>query len=69
MISGILSNILAYILFTSFILCFFGGCVYLIIYGVRQYLEEEDGFFIFATVIGCIGVMLVAIIVLRAFGL
>jgi len=69
MISGTLSTILACILFISFILCFFGGCVYLIIYGIRQYLEEEDGFFIFATIMGCVGAMIVIIIVLKAFGL
>ena len=69
MISGILSSILAYILFISFILAFCGGCVYLIIYGIREYLEEEDGFFLFVTVLGCIGVMIVVIIVLKAFGL
>jgi hypothetical protein len=69
MISGILSDILAYILFTSFILCFLGGCVYLIIYGIREYLEEANGFFIFATVLGCFGVTIVAIIILGVFGL
>lgn len=65
MISGILVNIL----FTNFILCFFGGCIYIIIYGIRGYLEEEDGFYLFAIIIGCISVMIVVIIVLKAFGL
>lgn len=69
MISEILVNILGYILFTSFILCFLGGSVYGIICGIRGYLEEEDGFCLFMIVAGCIGVMAVAIIVLKAFGL
>lgn len=69
MISEILVDILSYILFISFILCFSGGCVYVIICGIREYLEEEDGFFIFATVMGCVGAMIVIILVLKAFGL
>ena len=69
MISGILSSILGYILIGGFILGFFGACVYLIIWGIRQYLEEEGGFFLFATILGCIGAMIVIIIVLKAFGL
>lgn len=69
MISGILSDILGYILIGGFILGFFGGCIYVIICGIREYLEEEDKFCLFVIVAGCIGVMLVAIIVLRAFGL
>lgn len=69
MISGILVNILAYILFTSFILCFSGGCIYLIIDGIRNYLEDTDGLYLFEIVVGCVGAMIVAIIVLKAFGL
>ena len=69
MISGILSSILGYILIGGFILGFSGGCVYLIIYGIREYLEEANGFFIFATVLGCFGVTIVAIIILGVFGL
>ena len=69
MISGILVNILGYILFTSFILGFLGSCIYIIICGIRGYLEEEDGFCIFVIVAGCVGVMIVAIIILKAFGL
>lgn len=69
MISGILVNILGYILFISFILCFLGSCIYIIICGIRGYLSEEDGFCIFVIVAGCIGVMIVAIIILKAFGL
>ena len=69
MISGILSEILAYILFIGFGLCFLGSCIYLVIYGVREYLKDTDGFYLFEVVIGCIGVMIVTIIVLKAFGL
>lgn len=69
MISRILSDILGYILIGGFILCFFGGCIYLIICGIREYLKEEDKFYLFVIVVGCVGVMLVAIIVLRTFGL
>ena len=69
MISEILADILSYILFISFILCFSGGCIYVIICGIRGYLEEEDGFCIFVIVAGCVGVMIVAIIILKAFGL
>ena len=69
MISEILISILGYILFTSLILGFLGGCIYGIICGIRGYLEEEDGFCLFVIVAGCIGVMFVAIIVLKAFGL
>jgi len=69
MISGILANILGYILFTSFILCFLCGCVYIIICGIRGYLEDEDNFCLFVITAGCVGVMIVAIIVLKAFGL
>lgn len=69
MISGFLSGILGYILITSFILCLLSGCIYIIICGIRGYLEEEDRFCIFVIVAGCIGVMMVAIIILRALGL
>lgn len=69
MISGILADILSYILFISFILSFSGGCIYVIICGIRGYLEEEDGFCLFVIVEGCVGIMLVAIIALKAFGL
>lgn len=69
MISGILSSILGYILIIGFILCFSGGCIYVIIRGIREYLEEADGFCLFAIVVGCVGVMMIAIIILRAFGL
>jgi hypothetical protein len=69
MISGILSDILGYILIGGFILCFFSGCIYVIIRGIREYLEEEDKFCLFVIVAGCVGVMMVAIIILRAFGL
>ena len=69
MISGILSEILGDILIIGFILGFLGGCIYAIIYGTRGYLEEEDRFCLFVIVVGCVGVMIVAIIVLKAFGL
>lgn len=69
MISGVLSGILGYILITGFILCLLSGCIYIIICGIRRYLEEEDRFCIFVIVAGCIGIMMVAIIILRAFGL
>ena len=69
MISGILSSILGYILFVGFILCFLGSCIYIIICGIRGYLDEADGFCIFVIVAGCIGVMIVAIITLKALGL
>jgi len=69
MISEILSNILGYILIGGFILGFLGGCVYIIICGIQGYLREEDGFCIFIIAAGCVGVMIVAIIILRTFGL
>lgn len=69
MISGILLSIFGYILFIGFILCFLGGSIYIIICGVRGYLAEEDGFCLFVIAMGCVGVMIVAIIVLKAFGL
>ena len=69
MISGILSSILGYILFVGFILCFLGSCIYIIICGILGYLDEADGFCIFVIVGGCIGVMIVAIIILKALGL
>lgn len=69
MISGILTSILGYILFIGFILGFLGGCIYIIICGIRGYLDEADGFCIFVVVAGCIGVMFVAIIVLKTLGL
>lgn len=69
MISGILSNILWYILLIGFILCFLGSCIYIIICGIREYLAEEDGFCIFVIVAGCIGIMIDVIIILKALGL
>lgn len=69
MISGILSEILGDILIIGFILSFLVGCIYTIICGIRGYLEEEDGFCIFVIVAGCIGVMTIIIIVLKALGL
>lgn len=69
MISGVLSSILGYILFIGFILCFLSGCIYIIICGIRGYLDEADGFCIFVIVAGCIGIMIIAIIVLKALGL
>jgi hypothetical protein len=69
MISGSLSGILWYILFIGFILCFFGGCIYIIICGIHGYLEDADGFCISVIVAGCIGIMTDAIIILKALGL
>ena len=69
MISGILTDILMYILFTSFILGFLGACIYLIIDGVREYLENTEGLYLFQVVMGCIGIMLNVIIILKTFGL
>lgn len=69
MISGILSEILGNILFIGFILGFLAGCIYIIICGIQEYLEESDKFHLFMIVVGCIGVMIIAIIALRAFGL
>ena len=69
MISGILSEILGSILLIGFFLGFLVSCIYGIICGIRGYLEEKDEFCIFAIVAGCIGIMIVAIIVLKAFGL
>ena len=69
MISGILSSILGYILITGFILGFLSGCIYIIICGIHGYLEDSDGFCIFVIVAGCIGLMMVAIIILKVFGL
>ena len=69
MISGILVNILGYVLFISFILCSFGVCVYLIIDGIRNYLEDTGWLYLFETILGCIGIMTVVIIILKTFGL
>ena len=69
MISGILSTILGYILFIGFILCFSAGCIYLIIDGIQKYLKEADDFHLFGIIVGCIGIIIVAIIILKAFGL
>lgn len=69
MISGFLSEILGDILITGFALGFLAGCIYIIVCGIRGYLEEEDRFCIFVIVAGCIGIMIITIIVLRAFGL
>jgi len=69
MISGILTDILGYILIGGFILCFLSGCIYVIICGIRGYLEDDDNFCLFVIVTGCVGVMIVAIIILKAFGL
>ena len=69
MISGILTSILGYILIIGFILGFLGGCIYIVIYGIHEYLEEADRFCIFVIVAGCIGIMMVVIIILKGFGL
>lgn len=69
MISEILTNILGYILIGGFVLGLLGGCIYAIICGIREYLEEEDGFCLFVIVVGCIGVMMAVIIILKFFGL
>lgn len=69
MISEILMDILAYILFTSFILCFFGGSIYMIIGGIREYLEEADSFDLFVIIAGSIGALISVTLVLKAFGL
>lgn len=69
MISGILSSILGYILIEGFILGFLGGCIYVIICGIREYLEEEDGFCLFVIVMGSIGAMMAVILILKALGL
>ena len=68
MISGILSNILACILFISLCLCFLGGGIFLIILGI-QGLEEEDWSYLLVIALGCVSIMIVAIIVLKTFGL
>jgi len=69
MISEILTDILGYILIGGFILGFLGGSIYTVIYGIRGYLEEADEFCLFVIVVGCIGVMIGVIIILKAFGL
>lgn len=69
MISGILSDILGYILIIGFILGFLSGCIYMIVYGVRESLEEKNWFWILVIILGCIGVMTVVIIILKTFGL
>lgn len=69
MINGILSSILGYIVTIGFILGFLGGCIYIIICGIRGYLEDEDNFCLFVIAAGCVGIMIVAIIILKAFGL
>lgn len=70
MISGILASILGYILFISFILLLLGGGIYLIIGSIQEYLEGiTDSFYLVGIILGCVCVMLAAIIILRAFGL
>lgn len=69
MISEILINILGYILFIGFCLCFFAGSVYLIIDSIQKYLEDTDLFYLLETVLGCIGIMIIAILVLKALRL
>lgn len=69
MISKILVDILGYILSISFILGFLGGCIYLIIDGIRNYLKNTDWIYLFEIVSGCTGIMIVVIIILKAFGL
>lgn len=68
MVSGILVNILTYILFTSLCLCFLGGSISLIILGIRG-LEEEDWSYLLIIILGCIGIMITAIFILKVFGL
>lgn len=69
MISEILTNILGYILIGGFVLGLFGGSIYAIICGIREYLEEEDGFCLFVIVMGSIGAMIALILILKALGL
>ena len=69
MISEILSDILGYILIGGFVLGFLGSSIYAVIYGIRGYLEEADELCLFVIVVGCIGVMIGVIIILKAFGL
>jgi len=68
MISRILANILAYILSISLSLCFLGGGISLIILGIRG-LEEEDWSYLLVIALGCVSIMIVAIVILKAFGL
>lgn len=68
MISGILANILAYILFISLGLCFLGGGIFLIILGI-QGLREEDWSYLLIIILGCISIMITIIVILKAFGL
>lgn len=68
MISGILANILAYILFISLGLCFLVGGIFLIILGI-QGLEEEDWSYLLVIILGCVSIMIVTIVILKAFGL
>ena len=69
MISGILVSILGHILFISFILCFLGVAIYLIIDGTRKYLENKNLLFIFEIILGCVCVMTAVILALMALGL
>ena len=69
MISGILVNILGHILFIGFILCFLGIAIYLIIDGIRKYLENINLLFIFEIVLGCVCVMTAIILALMVLGL
>lgn len=69
MISGILVNIMGYTLFISFILFLLGASIYLIIDGTQEYLEKTNWCFLFEIILGCICIMVTAILVLKAFGL
>lgn len=69
MISKILTDILGYILMIGFILCLLGGSIYMIIGGIREYLEEADSFDLFVIIAGSIGVLMSVALVLKAFGL
>lgn len=68
MISEILVNILGYILCISLILCFLVGGIFLIIIGV-QGLEEEDWSYLLIIILGCVSIIMTAIVILKALGL
>lgn len=71
MISGILANILGYTLFISLILFLLGSGIYLIITGIREYLEDAENslFYLFGIILGCICIIIAAMLILKTFGL
>ena len=65
----ILLDVLAHILFIGLITCFFAGYIYLIIDSIREYLKDKDLVYHLGTIMEFIGVIVIAILILKVFGL